>query len=121
MFKFISLSALFLGLAALASADHGKGAVGGKTITPRTLHEEDFSLETGFRYQKSESLSDQRLMDGATNGHDIHSVDWLADFSVAVAEGAADQLTLSLPLPFHALPGFPAREFDGVNPAPGTQ
>jgi len=91
--------------------------VGGKTISPRTLHEEDFSLDMGFRYQRSESLSDQRLMDGATNGHDVHSVNWLAEFSTSVSYGVTDHFTLSLSLPFEVIHGFRAGEFDGVNPA----
>ena len=91
---------------ALCFADHGKGAVGGKTISPRTLHEEDISLDTGFRYQKSESFDDARLLQGAAEGHDIHSVDWLAEFSVAVGYGVTDHFMVSLSLPFEVIHGF---------------
>lgn len=106
MFKQFSFSALFLSPAALALADHGKGAVGGKTISPRTLHEEDFSLDMGFRYQKSETFSDQRLLEADANGHDLHSVEWLAEFSTSIAYGVTDHLTMSLSLPMEIVHGF---------------
>ncbi|MBI3854355.1 MAG: hypothetical protein HY293_01550, partial [Planctomycetes bacterium] len=117
MLKILPFMAFSLAFSSVAAfADHGKGAVGGKTISPRSLHEEDFSLETGWRYQRSEAFSDQRLMDGATLGHDMHSVNWLAEFSFAVAYGVSDHLTLSLSLPFEIIHGFRAGEFDGINP-----
>ncbi|HLY12674.1 MAG TPA: hypothetical protein VKW04_25440 [Planctomycetota bacterium] len=103
-------------LSTAALADHGKGAVGGKTISPRTLHEEDASIETGFRYQRSETFSDDRLLNAAADGHDAHSVDWLAEFSVAGAYGVTDHLTLSVSLPFEVIHGFRFVENDGVNP-----
>jgi hypothetical protein len=106
MSKLHPFSALFLILAAVAFADHGKGAVGGKTVSPRTLHEEDFSLDMGFRYQKSETFSDQRLLDATANGHDLHSVEWLAEFSTSVSYGVNDHFTLSLALPFEVVHGF---------------
>ncbi len=104
------LTACFLfifGLAApVAFGDHGKGAVGGKTISPRTLHEEDFSLDMGFRCQKEENFSDARLLDADARGHDLHGTDWLAEFSTAVAYGVTNHLTLSLSLPFEVVHGF---------------
>ncbi len=106
MFKLISVLLLVVAMGAAAFADHGKGAVGGKTISPRTLHEEDFSLETGFRYQKSENFSDDRLLDADARGHDLHGVDWAAEFSFAAAYGVTDHLTLSLSFPFEVLHGF---------------
>src|SRR5579862_3202837 len=117
MIRFPSVVILFwLLLSTAALADHGKGAVGGKTISPRTLHEEDASIETGFRYQRSETFSDDRLLNAAADGHDAHSVDWLAEFSVAGAYGVTDHLTLSLSLPFEVIHGFRFVENDGVNP-----
>ena len=45
MFRLFPLQIVILLCAsAVAFADHGKGAVGGKTIGPRTLREESFSL-----------------------------------------------------------------------------
>jgi len=117
MFRLLSVCTLILGLAASASwADHGKGTVGGRTISPRTLHEEDSSIETGFRYQRSETFSDDRLLTEAANGHDIHSVDWLAEFSISGTYGITDHLNVSLSLPFEVLHGFRFVEDDGVNP-----
>lgn len=104
--KLLSFSTLCFGLSALAFADHGKGALGGKTISPLTLHEEGFSLDMGFRYQKSETFSDQRLLEADANGHDLHSVEWLAEFSTSVSCGVTDHLTLSLGLPFEFVHGF---------------
>jgi len=106
MFKLVSFWILFLGCAAAASADHGKGAVGGKTISPRTLSEESFSLDTGFRYQKSETFSDDRLLDADANGHDLHSVEWAAEFSLGLAYGVTNHLSVSISLPFEVLHGF---------------
>jgi hypothetical protein len=107
MLKHYSLALFLVGtLPACAFADHGKGAVGGKTISPRTLHEEDASLDLGFRYQKSETFDDGRLLTGAAEGHDIHSVDWLAEFSAAVGYGVTDHLSLSASLPFEVIHGF---------------
>src|SRR5437867_4437082 len=44
MIRLFPFAVLFLGLAGAAFADHGKGAVGGKTITPRTLHADPVEL-----------------------------------------------------------------------------
>src|SRR6185295_9830968 len=116
MFKPQLVLVLFLALAATAYADHGKGSAGGKTISPRTLAEDAFSLDMGFRYQRSESINDDRLMTGATNGHDMHSVEWLAEYFVGVSFGATEHLTVSLSLPFEVIHGFRAGEDDGINP-----
>jgi hypothetical protein len=116
MFKPCMAVVFILGFASAAVADHGKGSVGGRTISPRTLAEDAFSMDVGFKYQRSESLSDQRLIDGATAGHDIHSVDWLAEFFLGVSFGVTDKLTVSLSLPFEVIHGFRAGEDDGVNP-----
>jgi hypothetical protein len=117
MFRLPSVFALVLGLSASAAwADHGKGTVGGRTISPRTLHEEDASIETGFRYQRSETFSDDRLLTESANGHDIHSVDWLAEFSISGTYGITDHLNVSLSLPFEVMHGFRFVEDDGVNP-----
>jgi hypothetical protein len=117
MVRSFSASALILvALSSAALADHGKGAVGGKTISPRTLHEEDASIETGFRYQHSEDFSDDRLLQAASEGHDAHSVDWLAEFSIAGSYGVTDHLTVSLSVPFEVIHGFRFVEDDGVNP-----
>jgi len=115
MFRSLSAFGFVLLLAASAAlADHGKGSVGGKTISPRTLHEEDASIETGFRYQKSEDFSDDRLLNAAAEGHDAHSVDWLAEFSVSGSYGITDHLMLSVSLPFEVIHGFRFVEDDGV-------
>jgi len=117
MLRLLFASALLLCLtSAAALADHGKGAVGGKTISPRTLHEDDASVETGFRYQRSETFSDDRLLTESANGHDIHSVDWLAEFSISGSYGVTDHLNVSLSLPFEVIHGFRFVENDGVNP-----
>src|SRR3954468_5582759 len=116
MFRLLSVSALVLGLAASAArADHGKGTVGGHTINPRTLHAEDASADFGLRYQRSERFSDQTLLDGAANGHDVHSADWLAEFSASASVGVTDHFTISLSVPFEVLSGFRAGEDDPVN------
>jgi hypothetical protein len=116
MIRVLSLSALVLGLAASAAwADHGKGTVGGHTINPRTLHAEDASADFGLRYQRSERFSDQTLLDGAANGHDVHSADWLAEFSASASVGVTDHFTISLSVPFEVLSGFRAGEDDPVN------
>lgn len=115
MFRLPSVCVLMLGLAASAAwADHGKGAVGGRTISPRTLHEEDASADFGFRYQRSERLSDNTLLDGAASGHDVHSTDWLAEFSASASYGVTDHLTVSLSVPFEVLSGFRAGVDDPV-------
>src|SRR5438552_1160042 len=106
MLKVSAFAVLFPGLVVAAFADHGKGAVGGKTISPRTLHEEDASLDMGFRYQKSETFPDDRLLDADSRGHDLHSVEWLAEFSTSVSYGVTDHLTLTASLPFEVLHGF---------------
>lgn len=107
MDRYWLLSALLLGLSpAIVWADHGKGAVGGKTISPRTLHEDDVTLDTGFRYQKSESFDDARLLTGAAEDHDIHSVDWLAEFSVAMGYGVTDHFMIAVSVPFEVIHGF---------------
>ncbi|HLY75692.1 MAG TPA: hypothetical protein VKU80_16350 [Planctomycetota bacterium] len=107
MLRPCSLVLFLLGiLPSAAWGDHGKGAVGGKTISPRTLHEEDASLDLGFRYQKSETFDDSRLLSGAAEGHDIHSVDWLAEFSAAFGYGVTDHLTISASVPFEVIHGF---------------
>jgi len=117
MFRLLSVCTLILGLAASAAwADHGKGSVGGRTISPRTLHEEEASVETGFRYQSSRTFSDDSLLTESANGHDIHSVDWLAEFSISGSYGVTNHLTISLSLPFEVLHGFRFVEDDGVNP-----
>jgi hypothetical protein len=117
MLRFFPASLFVLCLAASAAvADHGKGAIGGRTISPRTLHEEEASVETGFRYQRSETFSDDKLLTESANGHDIHSVDWLAEFSIAGSYGVNDQLTVSLSMPFEVIHGFRFVEDDGVNP-----
>ncbi len=117
MLRLLSASAVLLCLtSAAAFADHGKGAVGGKTISPRTLHEEEASVDTGFRYQRSETFSDDRLLTESANGHDIHSVDWLAEFSISGTYGVTDHLNLSLSLPFEVIHGFRFVEDNGVNP-----
>ncbi len=116
MLKHCFSAVIVLGLGSAAYADHGKGSAAGKTLSPRTLSEEGFSLDTGFRYQRSESISDDRLITGATNGHDIHSVDWMAEFFVGISYGVTNHLTVSLSLPFEVIHGFRAGEDDGVNP-----
>ena len=116
MLRFFPASLLILVVAASAAvADHGKGAVGGKTISPRTLHEEQASVEMGFRYQRSERLSDMTLLDAAADGHDAHSADWLAEFSVTGTYGVTDNFNVSLSVPFEVLSGFRAGEDDPVN------
>ncbi len=116
MFRLLPVCTLVLGLAASAAwADHGKGSVGGHTISPRTLHEETGSADFGFRYQRSERFSDQTLMDAAVNGHDVHSVDWLAEFNAAVSYGITEHLTVSLSIPFEVMSGFRMGEDDPVN------
>jgi hypothetical protein len=111
-----SFSVILLLAASAAVADHGKGAIGGKTISPRTLHEEEASVETGFRYQRSESFTDDKLLTESANGHDIHSADWLAEFIISGTYGITDKLNLSLSIPFEVIHGFRFVEDDGVNP-----
>jgi len=118
MFRLFPLQIVILLCAsAVAFADHGKGAVGGKTIGPRTLREESFSLDAGFKFQKEQEFSDQRLITSATNDHDLHGTDWTAEIFVALSYGVTDRLTVSLSVPFEIVHGFKAGEFDGVNPA----
>src|SRR6187549_2989494 len=115
MLRLLSVCTLILGLAASAAwADHGKGTVGGHTISPRTLHAEDASADFGFRYQRSERFSDQTLLDGAANGHDVHSVDWMAEFTTAASYGITDHLMVSLSIPFEVMSGFRMGEDDPV-------
>src|SRR5262245_27165540 len=102
---------------AAAFADHGKGGVGGKTIGPRTLSEDSFSLDVGFKFQKEQNFSDQRLINSATNDHDLHGTDWTAEVFVGLSYGVTDRLTVSLSVPFEIVHGFKAGEFDGINPA----
>jgi hypothetical protein len=118
MKRCVGLIAFLIGLLpAVCLADHGKGALGGKTISPRTLHEEDVSLDTGFRYQNSENFSDERLLAADASGHDLHGTDWMAEFSVAVAYGVTDHLMLAASLPFEVVHGFRFVDGGAVNEA----
>jgi hypothetical protein len=119
MSRWVGLIALLAGIVVptVCLADHGKGAVGGKTISPRTLHEEDVSLDTGFRYQKSENFSDAQLLAADASGHDLHGTDWMAEFSVAVSYGVTDFLTLTASLPFEVVHGFRFVDSGVVNQA----
>jgi len=107
---------VLLSASAVAFADHGKGAVGGKTIGPRTLSEESFSLDVGFKFQKEQEFSDQRLLNAAIADHDLHGTDWTAEVFVGLSYGVTNRFTLSLSVPFEFVHGFKAGEFDGVNP-----
>ena len=118
MFRLIPLQiVVLLSASAVAFADHGKGAVGGKTIGPRTLSEESFSLDVGFKFQKEQEFSDQRLINAATADHDLHGTDWTAEVFVGLSYGVTNRFTVSLSVPFEIVHGFKAGEFDGVNPA----
>jgi hypothetical protein len=99
--------------ATAALADHGKGAVGGKTVSPLTLHEGDFSLEMGIRFQEARPLSDAFILAQVTAGHDTHSADWLLEFSLGAAFGVSDRLTIAVSLPFNQINNFRGSE-DGV-------
>jgi len=117
MLRLFSLQlAVLLAASGVAVADHGKGAVGGKTIGPRTLSEESFSLDAGFKFQKTQEFSDQRLTNAALADHDLHGTDWSAEVFVGVSYGVTDRLTVSLSVPFEIVHGFKAGEFDGINP-----
>jgi hypothetical protein len=108
-----AFSISFLLLApALARADHGKGAIGGKTISPRTLHEGDASLEMGIRYQEAEPIPMDKFVQDALAGHDVHNVDWLLEYSVALSYGVTDHLTVSAGIPFSILHDFQAGGVD---------
>lgn len=116
MLRLFPVQALILVVAAsVAYADHGKGAVGGKTIGPRTLSEESFSLDVGFKFQKEQEFSDQRLIDAATNDHDLHGTDWTAEVFVGLSYGVTSRFTVSLSVPFEIMHGFKGGEFDGVD------
>ena len=118
MIRYSIIALFFVSLSgAVAWADHGKGAVAGKTLSPRSLHEENWSLDTGFQYQKSENFTDDRLLDADARGHDLHGVDWRAEFSVSVSYGVTDHLTLSASVPFEVLHGFRFVEAGVVNEA----
>jgi len=54
------------------------------------------------------------LLDGAANGHDIHSVDWMAEFTAAASYGITDHLMVSLSIPFEVMSGFRMGEDDPV-------
>jgi len=114
-----SLMALVILLASASAvlADHGKGAVGGRTISGRTLHEGDFSLGVGLKYQNMDRISWTDLDQFATDGHDVDSQDWLLEFSMGAAYGVTDRLTLSASLPFLVSRGFRESEFDPSGPS----
>lgn len=115
MFKLISSTSLMLCLcAAGAWADHGKGAVGGKTVSPMTLHERDASLELGFRFRDEQSISDADILTAVGAGHDTHSSDYLFEVSLSLAYGITDQLSVSLSLPFTYIRNFRGSE-DGID------
>jgi hypothetical protein len=97
---------LFLAASAAAFADHGKGAIGGKTISPRTLHEGDASLEMGIHYQEAEPIPTDKFVQDALEGHDVHNVDWLLEYSIALSYGVTDHLTISAGVPFSILHDF---------------
>ena len=108
-------SALILCLAAAtALADHGKGNVGGKTVSPQTLHEGDVSLEMGIRFQEARPLPDAFIIAQSAAGADAHSADWLLELSLGVAYGVSDRLTIAASLPFNYISNFRASE-DGVS------
>lgn len=108
--------ALLFAAASAARADHGKGAVGGRTIPPRTLHQGDAGLEMGLKYQSSQPLSDDRIIDETMKDHDIHSTDWLLEFALGVSYGVTDQLTVSFSLPFSIVSGFRGGELNETPP-----
>src|SRR6185436_9521698 len=101
MLKLVSSTTLILCLcAAGAWADHGKGNVGGKTVSPMTLHEGDVSLEAGLRFQDSRPLSDAFILAAASGGADAHSTDFLFQLDLGAAYGISDRLTIAASLPF---------------------
>jgi hypothetical protein len=105
----------FLILAAsVARADHGKGAIGGKTVSPRTLHENDASLEIGMRYQEAEAIPQDRFIEKALEGHDVHNVSWFLEYSMSVSYGVTDHLTLSAGVPYSVLHNFRSGADDGT-------
>lgn len=101
-------------MTSIARADHGKGVVGGKTLSPRTLSEGRGAVEFGFRYQGSETLSDAVITAGTLAGSDVHSVEWGMEFTLAGAYGVTDRLSVSLSIPYVILHGFRAGEDDGM-------
>lgn len=101
-----------LSAAGLALADHGKGAIGGKTISPRTLHEGDASLEMGMRYQEAERIPQDKFIQDAFEGHDVHNASWFLEYSISLSVGVTDRLTLSAGVPFSVLHGFQAGGVD---------
>ncbi len=115
--RIVSVFSLLLSAAAVAHADHGKGTVGGRTISGRTLHEGDVSLGVGLKYQNMDRLSWNSLDQYATDGHDVDSQDWLLEFSIGTAVGVTDRLTLSASLPFLVARGFRESEFDPSGPS----
>ena len=111
----VSISIL-AAMASAARADHGKGSVGGRTISPRTLHEGDVSLDAGMRFQESETFSRARLEEETLAGHDAHSADWFLELSVGASYGMTDHLTLSASVPYVVIHGFIAGEENGTPP-----
>lgn len=107
MLKVFSSSSLILCLAATAAfADHGKGNVGGKTVSPMTLHEDDASLELGLRFQDSRVIPDSLVLADVSAGHDTHRADWLFQAELGAAYGVSDRLTVAMSLPFSYVSNF---------------
>jgi len=102
--------------ASLARADHGKGAVGGRTISPRTLGPGEKELEVGMKFQSSEPVSDQRILDETQKGHDLHSADWMMEYSLGVSYGISDRMAASITLPYSITSGFRAGEVNETPP-----
>lgn len=112
-----SLVPVFVLLAsALARADHGKGNVGGRTISPRTLKPNEMEFDLGIKYQSSDPISDDRIIEETQKGHDIHSTDWLMEYSVGVSYGITDRLAASISLPYSVVSGFRGGELNETPP-----
>jgi hypothetical protein len=69
----------------------------------------------GLKYQNSKPLSDEKIIEGTENGHDVHRSDWTMEYSLGVSYGVSDRMAASLILPYSITSGFRGGE---ENPAP---
>jgi hypothetical protein len=70
-----------------------------------------------MRYQEAERIPTDKFVQDALDGHDVHNVSWLLEYSIALSYGVTDHLTLSAGVPYSVLHGFEAGGVDDTTGA----
>ena len=90
--------------------------MGSRTLSPRTLHEGEWSLEGGIRWQASENFSRAEIEEETLAGHDAHGADGLLELVAGASHGVTDRLTLSVSIPYVVTRGFRGAEENETPP-----